>query len=142
MQVSYEKMFRFLGVARAWMEKNDEEPGNPKSKLAYAMYRVFEQTDKLTQKYQNRLQDLDIEFCAVDEKGVILKDAQGLLCFKKEDLRRCNDEKRKLMEQTIEVEPYMATQLPKEFTEVELDCFDGFILDRSKIESKAAAAEA
>ena len=134
---TYQEINRFMGVANDWLERNPKE-----TKLRYALKKEMKAATVLLTNYQDQLEDANIEHCAVDDKGVILRDERGNFRFTKEGLRARNKQINTLFKSTVKIEPYYATDLSDcEFTEDEEEVFAGFVL-RPAVDEKSSVASA
>lgn len=76
------------------------------------------------------LLDIDMQFCATDEKGVVLKDARGGFEFKQPQLIERTKAQRELKKKTVSFEPYLATEPPPTpLSDEELEVCYGFVLE-------------
>lgn len=128
-KTTYEKIVGFSMMARIWFAK---DKSNENTKLGYALTKMDARLQKIQQKYNNRRVDIQIDNCATDEKGLILKDERGEYRFDKAGLKKCNEELQTLFESEVEIEPYFATQVPDSLTEAEREAFTGFVLEKTQ----------
>lgn len=82
------------------------------SKIAYAIKRVRDQITRLSEQLQTRLLDVEIDLCVVDDKDVIQRDAAGNLQFTRDGLKERNRRQREIMDQEIEIEPFVVLNTP------------------------------
>lgn len=131
----YEDLFNFLAKANQWLNKS---PQNDQTKLGYAISRVTPRVqkalEKAQRKHQNRIEQLRIAACEVDDKGVVRKDDQGGYYYTREKLSQLKQQEaeavEKLLESEIQVQTYYATLLPVEpLTAAEVDSFVGIVIE-------------
>lgn len=128
MKKTYEQVLAFDTVARGYLERAEGQ----KTKLAYAIERVqksyAKQAGRREADYRERLEDIDVEHCSVDEHNNIVspyaftKDAQRMRLA---DRRKASAD---LFASEVDVESYMATSLHDDLTDAEREAFAGFVL--------------
>lgn len=133
-KTTYENLFNFAFAAQSWLAGGKDRD---KTKLGYAITRMMPRVQKLQGKYNNGVEDINIDCCATDDKGIILRDEGGNYKFTKDGLKERNKRRESLFESEIEIEPYFATDVPADLTDLEREAFYGFI-----IREEATAAEA
>ena len=123
--VSYRDLAEFMAHAQKRVASRDKD--NAETKFDYALRKVLKSCERLWTDYLETRGDIDIEHCAVDDSGVIKRDAQGGLCFTKDGMKARATALRKLFDQTVDVPTHIA-EAPKGLTEEERDIFAGFVL--------------
>jgi len=127
MQTTYERVLTFDGAAKG--------RAGQKTKLSYAIERVMKsyakQMGDLYVAYQDKLTDLNIEHCSVDERGNIIEPMVYTKEAQRARLKGQREALRALMEAAVEVEPYTASSLPEDLTDAEREAFAGFVLPES-----------
>lgn len=120
---------RFVGGFQAngnqfpgWLALHPEE-----SKFSYAIKRVVDQITALDKIKVVEFENIDIDNCATDANGVILRNPDGSLAFTKDGLKACNAARSALLDSEVEIEPYYATEVP-ELLEGEREIFAGFVI--------------
>lgn len=108
-KTTYERLINYNAHSRVWL---NEDKGNAKTKLGYAISRLSPRIEKLLQRYQNESEDINIDHCATDDKGYILRDERGDYRFTRDELKKRNHARQKLFESEVEIEPYFATEVP------------------------------
>lgn len=122
-----------LDAARARGAKEEElkqiQEAEPNTKLYYAIKRVLKGMRRPMEQHAEAIQDINVEHAATEEKtGALLMDGERFR-FTRDGMKARLVALRKLNEETeYEVEPYFATEIPKDLTEEELEAFSGFIL--------------
>jgi len=129
-KTTFENVLTFALTAQVWLAQNKD---NENTKLGYAISRMNARIQKAQQRYNNQREDIQIDCCQTDEKGIILKDEQGQYKFTKPELKRRNKEWQDLFEKEIEIEPYFATALPDDLTYVEREAFAGFVISPERV---------
>lgn len=132
-KTTYEAIYVFLLVSQVWLAAKEE---NAKSKLGYALQKVRLRAEKLWNQYQAKVEDLNIDHCVVDDKGVILKDEKGEYKFTKEGMKARNQARQKLYESEVEIDPHFVTAKLPELSTSEQLAFIGFVM-REEIEEQA-----
>lgn len=122
MQTTYRDILTFLHAAQPWLASQKAE-----SKLKYAVTKVTKQCNTLLARYNEEGEDLDIEHCAVDEKGIILKDERGGLQFTKEGLAKRNAARRALFVSPVEIQPFLVAT-PDDLPPALHEAFAGFVV--------------
>lgn len=120
---SYQDCFEFLNVAGQWLSKHEEE-----SKFKYALAKVSRKLNKSREKYQESIEEINIEHCATDKDGVILRDTNGQYKYTKDELIKRNRKMNELFHSEVEVEPHIASEIPEGLTDLEKEVFEGFVL--------------
>ncbi len=113
------------------------------TKLSYAIKKVSERFDVLSD-YNTELEDLRIDNCCTDDKGVIeydlTKGANGEdirhYRYTKETLKAKKKQERELLknwnERVFEVDSYFATEIPNDLIEEEISALEGFVLKKGE----------
>jgi len=135
MKTTYENVSLFLNVAQSWLSR-DREHRN--TKMGYAIMRISIRANKLMDRFREKRDDLDIDFCATDDNGIVRRNAQGELEYTKEDLKARDQARRKLFRSEVEIEPYYATELPSDLTPIEAEAFSGFVIREEEAEATSA----
>ena len=78
-----------------------EIPAPAGTKLEHARNQTLKNASAFIESYNDKLEDLNIEFCSTDEKGNILRDAKGQFLFTKENQRALSKEVKKFMESPL-----------------------------------------
>lgn len=68
------------------------------TKLEHARKQTLKNAAPFIEAYNDKLEDLNIEFCSTDEKGNIVRDARGQYIFTKENQRALGKELKRFME--------------------------------------------
>lgn len=68
------------------------------TKLEHAKTQTLKKASKFIEVYNDRLEDLNIEYCSTDEKGNILRDSAGQYLFTKDNQRKLCKELKQFME--------------------------------------------
>lgn len=146
---SYQEIFTFSNTANAWLAQNPTED----SRFAYALRKVLKRATSIATDYQEKVEDINIEHCATDDKGIILREpstdprkTEGEFRFSKEGLLERNRKRNELFKRSVEIEPHFATEIPTLSID-EQEVFLGFVLkevvEEAPIEVEiAASAEA
>lgn len=128
------QIINFLNFARGYLRTNEE-----KTKFRYALERMEKKASKLFDDYSEAMTKVQIDHAATDADKVILTDAAGNLRFTKEGLFARNKAQKELLAQEVEVEPYFATELPKEpLSEAEQEVCAGFVLPEQEAGDSSA----
>lgn len=120
---SYQECFEFFNVASQWLAKNPED-----SKMKYALTKMNRKIGKINEKYKDKVEEINIECCAVDDKGIILRGDNNSYQYNKEGLLERNKKVNELFRSEVEVEPYFATEPATNLTETEKEVFTGFVI--------------
>ena len=102
---------------------------NPKStKFTYALGKLLKQANKINKETQEKLEDINYEYCKTDKNDVIMESDKGNLVYTKEGRISRDKAVRKLRDEEVEIEPYYATKVPDNLTHSERDAFTDFVL--------------
>ena len=113
---------------------------HPNTKIAYVIKKVLGKLSKILEDYNDELEDIHIECCSVDEKGVIeydvTKNASGHEIrhyrFTKDNLMEKRQKERELLKEwggkDFEVEAFYTTEVPEDMTQEEKEALEGFVL--------------
>jgi len=86
--------FRFINFLVALSAPQD-------TKLEHARNQTLKNAAEFIERYNDKLEDLNIDFCSVNEKGHILKDQNGDRVFTKDNQRAFAREVKNFLEQEI-----------------------------------------
>lgn len=73
--------------------------GGQETKVQKKLAKIYEKLEKYAKEYDEKIQDLRLDFAATDDKGVLMLNDKGGYTFKKEDLKKLNEQLRKLDEE-------------------------------------------
>lgn len=129
------QIINFINFARTYgkFDKEGKPVANPsKSKFTYALERMEKKASKAHEAFAEKMSDLNIEHAATDKDGTLLTDGNGTFRFTKDGLRARNTAHKALLVAEVEIEPYYATEPPKEaLTEVEKEVCAGFVIEEN-----------
>jgi hypothetical protein len=136
---TYEEVFTFIQLGNAWLTRNDKKD----SKFKYGLTKELKAAVALGNKYNEQIEDIDIDHCATDDKGVILRDEKNELRFTKDGIKARIKARRELFKSSVEIEPYFASDVPDDLTEFEKEVFAGFVLrpELTLVSAEALVAE-
>ncbi len=100
MEKSYQECIEIFNVLNKIDLKTD-------TKLKYAVIKVLKSFKKIAEDYKEKINDINIEYCHTDEKGVIVKDSEGDFSFKKEDLKKREKAVKELNKELVNIETYI-----------------------------------
>jgi hypothetical protein len=123
MKVKWKDLLAFAQQSETYSAGHKDE-----TKVNYAIKRVKDQIVKHQEKLQEMMGDIEIDLCAVDDKDIIQRDAQGNLQFTREALKERNKRQRGLLEQEFEIEPFYVEKMPDDLTPEQFDAFSHMIL--------------
>lgn len=101
-KVSYSKIVEMLNSLNVMGDLK-----TPSNRLEYAASKLSRRLLALHKSYLEGREDIDIEFAATDDKGIILKEPNGEFKYSKEDIKKRFTALRALAETEVEVEPYL-----------------------------------
>jgi hypothetical protein len=131
---TYEQILTFANAARGYLERSKGQ----KTKLAYAIERVMKgyetQTTNLETAYRDKLEDIEIEHCSVDDRGNIISPYVFTKEAQRARLKARKEASAELLKSEVDVTPYMATQIPDDLTEAEREAFAGFVVEEFEAE--------
>jgi hypothetical protein len=115
----------FINVANSWLNQQDGQ----QSKLTYAVARVIKRAMRVNDKYNEDLEDIRVDHCVVDEKGVIVRDSNGNYQFTKDGIAAYHKKRRQLLfSAEHELEPYYATSVTPKLDARIVEAFRGFVV--------------
>lgn len=120
--MTYQDVFVFNNTAQQWLIDHKED-----SKFAYALRKVLKGCERTITTYRELVEDANIAHCLADEKGKILKDAQGGYEFDKAGANARNTAVRPLVYADVVVVPFMAADVPA-LAAQERAAFEGFVI--------------
>jgi hypothetical protein len=126
------QLINFINFARLFMQQHKEQ-----TKFRYALERMDKRLGKQIESYTEAVADLQIEHAATDEKQAILTDEQGNFRYTKDGIRARNKAQRELLEQPVEIEPYMATEVPDDLSDAEKQACAGFVIPELPTQTEA-----
>jgi len=68
------------------------------TKLEHAKNQTLKNAASFIEAYNDKLEDLNIDYCSTDEKGNIIRDARGQYIFNKDNQRALSKELKKFMD--------------------------------------------
>lgn len=122
MKITYRRLFQFNTVAIDVMKNM------PDTKLAWAIKKITKKTDIQAEQFNELVAEAEINNCEVDEKSRIIRDSNKDLIFTKDGFKAMKKEKKEAMDATLEIEPYFATEFPKELTQDQIEILTGFAI--------------
>lgn len=127
------QIINFINFARFYLKEHTEP-----TKFRYALERMEKRAAKVHELFIEKLADINIEHAATDKDGALLTDQNDGFRFTKEGIRARNKARKELLEAAVELEPYIATEMPKaELIEAEKEVCAGFVIEESKVEAVA-----
>lgn len=75
-----------------------ETPATAGTKLEHARNQTLKNANQFIEAYNDKLEDLNIDYCSTDERGNILRDARGQYIFTKDNQRALSKELKKFMD--------------------------------------------
>jgi hypothetical protein len=73
------------------------------TKLEHARNQTLKNASSFIEAYNDKLEDLNIDYCSTDEKGNIIRDARGQYIFNKDNQRALSKELKKFMDSPMVV---------------------------------------
>lgn len=139
---TYREIATFSREARGYLQRreakyrqdNPDSNGSvPHNKFVHAVNRMLKRAASALEHHDEQVQDLGIECASEDKDGNIAVDERGNFKFSKENLLKRNKKQRELFNSTTTIEPYYATELPKDLSEEDREVFVDFVIkDESK----------
>jgi hypothetical protein len=125
MTLTYRRLSEFVNAASVWLNANP----SGHEKFAYALKKLVKQGRQKFMGYEEQIEDIGITHAAVDERGVILRDAKGDLQYTPDGLKAKIAASRALSSsevsfQTHYVDPSAVPELDEDYLEV----FEGIVL--------------
>lgn len=128
MKSTFLEYFNFVAVANNFLQQHPEE-----SKLKYALEKVGKMNKTLGDDYSAATEDLRIDFCETDEKGIILRDEKGQYKFTKEGLKNFNAAVKALQSKEVEVKTWAYDLSQDDFDDKEAEeIFAKFLVEDEK----------
>ena len=130
---SYKELQRFDNLATAYLRREGyfDETGWTKkepTKLVSNIKNVLKQAGKLFEEHKEKVEDLSIDHCLVDEKTkAILREANGAYKFEKEELKKFNTAIRELANSKVEIH-IRITEGDWDLTDDEKEVFSGIVI--------------
>lgn len=129
-----EEVLNFGTIANNYISRTQGKD----EKFIYAIKKVAKKIKKHYEDYNDAIFNIDMDTCSVDEKGNILKDEQGNFVFTRENLIKKRNSIKELIAQKVEFDNYIATSIPEDLTEVEIETFKDFVSDKVNVEQEPA----
>lgn len=130
---TYRELQRFDNIATAYLRREgyfDENGWTKKepTKLVSNIKNVIKQAGKLFEVYKEKVDDLSIDHCLVDEKTkAILREENGAYKFGKEELKKFNAAIKELSNSSVEVHTRI-TEGEWDLTDEEREVFSGLVI--------------
>jgi type IV secretory pathway VirB4 component len=102
------------------------------TKLEHARTQTLKNAELFIEKYNDKIEDLSIDYCSTDEKGNIVRDSQRQYIFTKENQRLFSKELKKFLDDdSIVCFEIVATSDRKGLSEIQIEYFKrvGFLRD-------------
>lgn len=80
-----------------------DTPAPAGTKLEHARNQTLKNASSFIEAYNDKLEDLNIDYCSTDEKGNIVRDTRGQYIFTKDNQRALSKELRKFMDSPMVV---------------------------------------
>lgn len=81
-----------------------DTPAPAGTKLEHARNQTLKNAGPFIEAYNDKLEDLNIDYCSTDERGNILRDARGQYIFTKDNQRALSKELKKFMDGPMAVQ--------------------------------------
>ena len=128
MKSTFLEYFNFVAVANNFLQQHPEE-----SKLKYALEKVGKLNKTLGDDYSAATEDLRIDFCETDDKGIILRDEKGNYRFTKDGLKKFNAGIKALQLKEVEVKTWAYDLDQDDFDDKEAEeIFEKFLVEDEK----------
>jgi hypothetical protein len=127
---TYQDLFNFSNDAIAFLSNNDSD-----TKLVYAIKKLVGDKSagkkgllaKVFNDFEERFEDLKLEFAATDSDGFIIRNEKGEYRFRKDDEKKLNRAFKALRTEThIDMPSYIITDYDQ--TKEYPDSFKGFVI--------------
>lgn len=133
MKKTQEEVSTFFQTARNYISENCDKEGNPKVEdkkdLFYALRRMMVRLQKSQRKYNDKVQDLEEKYAAVDEKEMLVRDERNQYRYKRQDKLKLNAELINLFEtSTTDFDPYITATVPTDLDDELREAFSGFVI--------------
>jgi hypothetical protein len=129
MKTTYRDIINFVNSASRWQQLQERDK-LPQTKLSYAVARMLKRCQKPLEDYNGKIEDLRLDQALEDEKTkAVLRDEQQQYKFDKNGLKKVLEDQRALLNQEIEIEPYIATALPGDLSSDVRIAFEGFVIE-------------
>lgn len=130
---SYRELQQLDNIATAFLKRNgyfDENGWTKKepTKLVTNLKNILKQAGKHFDSYKEKVEDLSIDHCLVDEKTkAILREANGAYKFDKEALKKFNSAIKELASTNVELHVRI-TEGEWDLTDEEKEAFSGILI--------------
>ncbi len=107
-----------------------ETPAPAGTKLEHARNQTLKNAAPFIEAYNDKLEDLNIDYCSTDEKGNIIRDSRGQFIFNKDSQRSLSKELKKFMDSEMLISfTLVSTSDKKGLTEAQIEYLSdvGFI---------------
>jgi len=126
MKKTLRDVINFANSASRWTAMRDKD--EPQTKLSYAVARMLKRCQKPIEDYNARNEDIRLNEALEDEKTkAVLMEGQQYK-FSKQGLKKVVEEQRKLLDEEVEIEPYIATAVPANLSDDVRVSFEGFVI--------------
>lgn len=131
------QLVNFINFARIFLQQHKEN-----TKFRYALERMDKRLTPQIESYAEAVADLQIEHAAIDEKGALLTDDKSNFRYTKDGLRARNKGQRDLLDKPLDdFEPYFATEVPDNLSQIEKETCAGFVLKEEDAAPRAEKVE-
>jgi len=125
MKVTYRQLAEFRQKAEIYINSQ----GGKQNKLTYSCMKLRKATRDLIEDLSERETEIRMEKASVDDKGNFVLDAKGSYVFTPAALKEIGKKLRALHNEEVEVEPYIATIVPKDLHIAWYEYLSPFVLN-------------
>lgn len=138
-KVTKEQVLNFRANAEVYIGNNQ----GVFSRFIYALNKALKNTKDVFEKYNEAIAEIKYENAEKDEKTKHIKidSVTNNFLFTKESRVEMDKATRKLLDEVVEVEQYLAKEIPDDLTVLILEVFCPFVLTEEDIENKFSSHE-
>jgi hypothetical protein len=126
--ITFEKLNNLIESCNAYAKTLDGK----KTKLSYAIERISRSLEKGSGELQLKINDLRTDYAQADEKGILIikEGVKGTdrYCFTKENEKKFRKAVNDLMNESVIIDGYIATEVPDDLTFNQIEDFKGILI--------------
>lgn len=127
-QVTYQQIANFRNHARTFLTQKTE-----RTKLHYALERVLKSTERHHQDFADKEQEIRIDLASTDKDGNLLTDKDTGYSYTKPNAKELSTKVRALSLTNVEVDGYIATELPTKLEPIWYEFFVPFVIEDKEV---------
>lgn len=127
-RATYQEITNFRNHAKAYLTQKLD-----RTKLHYAIERTLKSTETHHQDFADQEQEIRIDLASVDKDGNLLSDKETGYSYTKANAKELTKQIRTLSKTSVDVEVYIAKELPAKLEPIWYECFVPFVIEDKEV---------